>query len=399
MSRSTRFVVCVLLLVGISVGPLSGRATLSADAGPDQSGMFVGTTVNLTGAGSIGATTYAWTFTQRPAGSTAVLSNPTSVTPRFIPDRRGKYTVKLTVGDGITTAFDTVVITTANRPPIATAGPDLSGQVGDTVALSGEGSSDPDNDKITYQWHLVSVPPTSLGLLKNANKLKASLKLDRPGTYVLTLIVRDGQLSSAPDEVVVTTTNSPPDASAGPDRVVAAGVPVQLDGTASSDIDEDLLTYAWTLKRPSGSNAGLDDPTSPLPSFVPDRAGSYTATLTVNDGTVTAKDIVVMTTTGNRPPVAEAGPAQRPMEVGEPLQLDASDSTDANGHWKHRVACRPEHAAPDVYSRSQREVHVRPRCHRLGRAERERHARVPGAAPAGRRRTRRGRCVECHGHS
>jgi len=161
------------------MGLLSGRA-LSADAGPDQSGVFVGSTVNLSGAGSAGATTYAWTLTQRPAGSTTVLLNPTSVTPAFIPDRRGTFIVKLTVGDGLTTASDTVVITTANRAPTANAGSDLSGEVGDRVTLSGEGSSDPDNDKITYKWQLVSAPPTNVGVVTNANKQKASLTLDRP---------------------------------------------------------------------------------------------------------------------------------------------------------------------------------------------------------------------------
>ena len=95
--------------------------------------------------------------------------------------------------------------------------------------------------------------------------------LDRPGAYIVELVVRDGSLSSAPDLVIVTTSNSAPVASAGPDRQVSVGAVVQLDGAGSSDVDEDALTYAWTLKRPSGSHAVLDDPASPMPSFTPDR--------------------------------------------------------------------------------------------------------------------------------
>ena len=40
----------------------------------------------------------------------------------------------------------------------------------------------------------------------------------------------------------------------------------------------------------------LDNPASPLPRFMPDKAGAYTATLTVSDGLLTAKDTVVLAT-------------------------------------------------------------------------------------------------------
>ena len=121
--RQTTKAVLIAVTLSCAIGTyLSGQGPpLSADAGPDQSGMFVGTVVNLSGAASVGATSYAWAFTARPAGSSALL-NPTSVTPSFVPDKRGAYTVRLTVGNGTATAIDTVVITTANRPPIAAGG-------------------------------------------------------------------------------------------------------------------------------------------------------------------------------------------------------------------------------------------------------------------------------------
>lgn len=223
------------------------------------------------------------------------------------------------------------MITTANRAPVANAGPDLSERVGDRVSLIDGGSSDPDNDKLTYRWTLVSAPAARVTQLTGATKSKASLLLDRPGAYLVELVVRDGSLSSAPDLVIVTTSNTGPEASAGPDRQVSVGSPVQLDDAGSSDVDEDSLTYSWALKRPSGSRAELDNPASPMPSFIPDRAGSYTATLTVSDGTATAKDAVVVATVADRPPVARAGADDRTLEVGQTIQLDVTDSTDANG--------------------------------------------------------------------
>ena len=88
--QTRRWLVSALLTAlsffGLSTALLS-RQALVASAGPDQTGVFVGSVVNLTGAGSVGATTYAWTFLSRPAGSAAVLLNPATVTPSFVPQR------------------------------------------------------------------------------------------------------------------------------------------------------------------------------------------------------------------------------------------------------------------------------------------------------------------------
>jgi hypothetical protein len=80
--------------------------------------------------------------------------------------------------------------------------------------------------------------------------------------------------------------NTPPVAAAGPNQDLAIGESVDLDGNGSTDADGDALTYSWTLTTvPSGSDASLDDPTTPSPSFVADLAGTYVANLVVNDGT------------------------------------------------------------------------------------------------------------------
>src|SRR5262249_8120204 len=60
-----------------------------------------------------------------------------------------------------------------------------------------------------------------------------------------------------------------------------------LDGSQSSDADQEPLTYHWSLlSRPTDSTAALDDPASAGPSFTPDVSGDYVAQLVVNDGTV-----------------------------------------------------------------------------------------------------------------
>ena len=67
------------------------------------------------------------------------------------------------------------------------------------------------------------------------------------------------------------------------------------------------------------------------PTFTVDRAGSYTAQLIVNDGTVSsAPDSAIITTT-NAAPVANAGPDQGGKAPGSLITLNGSASSDANG--------------------------------------------------------------------
>ena len=88
--------------------------------------------------------------------------------------------------------------------------------------------------------------------------------------------------------------NLPPTVDAGADQTVLAGESVSLDGSASSDPDGDPLTYAWTLDGP-GSPA-LDDASAIAPAFCAAEPGEYTATLTVNDGSLDSDPDAVLIT-------------------------------------------------------------------------------------------------------
>lgn len=77
--------------------------------------------------------------------------------------------------------------------------------------------------------------------------------------------------------------NHAPVASAGAAQVVSVGTSVKLNGSAS-DADQDLVSYTWTLSRPANSAAYLLNSKVATPTFNPDVAGVYVATLIVNDG-------------------------------------------------------------------------------------------------------------------
>jgi RHS repeat-associated protein len=306
-----------------------------AKAGPDQA-VFAGNTVTLDGSKSSDVDgdplTFHWSFFSVPEGSTAILSDSTAVRPTFVVDKPGTYVLQLMVNDGMVDSLpDTVVITTHNSRPLAKAGPDQTVSVRDKVTLDGKESFDVDGDPLTFFWSFTSRPAGSTMMLSDSKAVQPTFVVDKPGTYVLQLMVNDGMVDSLPDTVAVTTHNSRPVAKAGPDQTVSVGDQVILDGKKSYDVDGDSLTFFWSFtSSPPGSTAALSDPFAVRPTFVVDKPGTYVLQLMVNDGTVDSLPDTVMITTHNSRPLAKAGLDQT-VSVGDQVTLDGSGSHDADG--------------------------------------------------------------------
>ena len=80
--------------------------------------------------------------------------------------------------------------------------------------------------------------------------------------------------------------NTPPSANAGPDADAFAGVQTSLDGSGSSDAENNITTYAWA--QTGGTAVTLSDASAVAPSFTPGQPSSGTSdtltfTLTVTD--------------------------------------------------------------------------------------------------------------------
>ncbi len=181
----------------------------------------------------------------------------------------------------------------ANTPPTANAGNDQTTKVGTTISLSGSLSTDSDGDSLSYSWSVTNAPAGSEATLSNPSSVSATFVPDKKGVYTIRLIVNDGKIDSLPADVTITVTNSAPVADAGPDQNVNAGTLVNLDGSGSTDVDGDTLTYSWTVQnRPSGSTTTITEGTKMNAIFSPDKAGTYTFRLTVSDGTDSSYDDV-----------------------------------------------------------------------------------------------------------
>ncbi len=221
-------------------------------------------------------------------GSVAIDPGATSVTYTPNADTNGADSFTYTITDAdLETSIATVSMTVnaINDAPVADAGPAQTVFVTDTVTLDGSGSSDVDGDTLTYAWSFSSVPTGSTATLSSLTAVMPTFVVDLPGDYIAELIVSDGVLFSLADTVTISTDNSPPVADAGPDQSAFVTDTVFLDGTGSSDVDGDPLTYAWSFfSVPAGSAATLSSLTAEMPTFVIDLPGTYVVQLIVNDG-------------------------------------------------------------------------------------------------------------------
>uniref|UniRef100_Q01TD0 Ig family protein n=1 Tax=Solibacter usitatus (strain Ellin6076) TaxID=234267 RepID=Q01TD0_SOLUE len=312
-----------------------------ANAGPNQTAK-VGDTVTLDGSGStnpsgVGTLTYSWAFTYRPGGH-AVISSPTAVMPTFVLDVPGNFIITLTVSNGLASSSSSVTVSTANSPPVANAGPNQTVALGALVVLDGSHSSDVDGDPLTYQWAFTGLPPGSTATLAGANTVSPTFVADKSGIYTVQLTVSDPTSSGVPAQVTISTRNTPPVAKAGPNQVVSVGAVVLLDGSGSTDVDGDPLTYRWSLPGlPPSSAASLNNPAAVKPSFTVDQPGTYVAQLIVNDGQAdSVASTVTITTNSILLPTANAGLNQTVVH-GKTVSL-AGSGLDPQGlpltyHW------------------------------------------------------------------
>ena len=164
-----------------------------ANAGADQT-VNEDTQITLDGSNSsdsIGITSYAWMFTD---------STPKTLTdekPTYTFRTPGIYTIALNVTDGAENwAIDEVVITVLDiTNPIANAGQDHTVNIGATVTFDAGGSSD--NVGITsYDWDFGD---GTTGTGKTTAHIYAN-----PGTYTVTITVKDAANNSATDTLTVT---------------------------------------------------------------------------------------------------------------------------------------------------------------------------------------------------
>jgi hypothetical protein len=127
--------------------------------------------------------------------------------------------------------------------------------------------------------------------------------------------------------------NVPPTANAGPGQTVSlSGGNRTLNGSASSDADGSIVSYAWT--QSSGPAATINNPDAASTSVsIPAQTGSatYVFSLVVTDNEGATASATVSFSQQNIRPVANAGTNQSVLLVGGNLTLNGNGSSDADG--------------------------------------------------------------------
>ncbi|MEN8180440.1 MAG: PKD domain-containing protein, partial [Pseudomonadota bacterium] len=244
----------------------------TADAGGPYSGTE-GIAVSFDGSGSNdpdgSIVSYAWDFGD---GNTGTGSNPSHAYATA-----GTYTVSLTVTDDAgATASATATATieaTPNLLPTADAGGPYNGTEGIAVNFDGSASNDPDGSIVSYAW--------DFGDGSSGTSVNPSHAYATAGTYTVSLTVTDdaGATASASTTATIDTVNTdnlPPEADSGGPYTGIEGIPVEFDGSGSSDPEGSDLTYNWDFGDGS-TGSGV----SVLHNYT--QAGSYIVTLTVID--------------------------------------------------------------------------------------------------------------------
>jgi hypothetical protein len=211
---------------------------------------------------------------------------------------------------------DTVTVT-VNGAPTADAGADQVVGEGATATLAGSGT-DPDGDSLALAWSQTDGPGVTITGTDTATP--SFTAPSEPAVLTFTLTVSDGRGGSDTDSVSVSV-NGTPMADAGDDETVNAGDVVALDGTGSTDPEDDALAYAWT--QTSGTEVELVGATTATPSFTaPAGPAVLVFTLTASDGRGgSANDTVTITVNG--PPTAAAG-ADQVVNEGDEVTLGGS---------------------------------------------------------------------------
>ena len=140
-----------------------------------------------------------------------------------------------------------------NKPPIANAWPDqVITLPTDSVSLDGNASNDPDGTISSFLWTKISGPASFS--INNVSAARTIVKNLVTGVYQFELKVTDNGGLFAKDTVKITVdsstttpTNHPPVANAGPDQTITLPTnTIYLDGSGSTDPDNNITSYAWT---------------------------------------------------------------------------------------------------------------------------------------------------------
>src|SRR5208337_2046112 len=218
-------------------------------------------------------------------------------------------------------------------PPVADAGPDQDVESGSIVTLSGSNSTDTVSGIASYRWTQVSGP-----LVKLSSHSDQICTFTAPNvasgkllTFNLEVTNTGGIVNSASCLVNVSGTDKAPSANAGANQIVIPYTNVALDGSGSSDPDDEIASYSWI--QISGPHVAILHANTAHASFVAPDTGPLGASLvfqlrvTDHFGLASRDQCTVNVVNVDQPPFADAGQDQTAVTMSS-VTLNGSGSSD-----------------------------------------------------------------------
>jgi hypothetical protein len=208
--------------------------------------------------------------------------------------------------------------------PVADAGGPYRVTTGTPLRLDGSGSHSVSGGPLEFAWSVEGVG--------TADGERPEVTWPRPGRYLVTLSVRDGEHWSRSEpgdgsrvEVEVYDPDVAVSADAGPDLTGVEGAPVRLAGEASQG-----ATTVWSAEPVAGGEGTcrIAEPAALVTTVRCDDEGSWRLTLTATSATgrVTASDTAELVVGNAAPTIALDAPDE--AVLGEPVTVSAA-VTDA----------------------------------------------------------------------
>ncbi len=246
-----------------------------ADAGPDQT-VDEAALVTLNGYNSLdnddGIFESRWLQISGPAVELSATDDDIVTFTAPDVDREGvalEFEFIVTDASGATAKDRCLVnVTWVNEVPTADAGEDQTVKPGESIWLSGEASTDPEDVIESHEWIQLKGTPVELD-----DKFSPSPSFVAPdggsqgASLVFQLTVTDmgGLQDTDTCTVNVASQNRAPVADAGPDKRVVSGSEVRLDSSGSMDPDGGTLTIQW--RQTDGYPVALSDAQETSPVF------------------------------------------------------------------------------------------------------------------------------------
>ena len=213
-------------------------------------------------------------------------------------------------------AIVSITVTAENNPPVANANGPYKGMEGVAVTLNGSGSSDPDGNSLTYVW--------DFGDGNTSTDQNPTHVYDANGTYIVTLIVNDGEADSDPDTANVIISDANPVASFTSDSPKPEGMAMIFTDTSTSY--DGITSWSWDF---GDDNTSTDQ----NPTHVYDANGTYIVTLIVNDGEADSDPDTANVIISDANPVASFTSDSPKPEGMAMIFTDTSTSYDGITSW------------------------------------------------------------------